>query len=63
MPNPGAMQFAQTWVEWFCTLEGHAFLTPVPRAFLLDKFNWLQIRATLKLSKKRYHDCQMLVLA
>jgi len=55
--------FQGTWIEWFCSIDGNEFMLVVPRSFLLDKFNWVQLRTTVKMHKHRYEEAQMLVLA
>ena len=63
LPDNSGINFNGSWIEWFCSLEGHDFLSIVPRAYLLDKFNWLEIRSLLKLSKQRYEESRNIVLS
>ena len=56
----------QSWIQWFCTLEGHEFLLPVDYNFIADKMNLVQIEdaaLNLNLGKKRIGECLRLLNA
>lgn len=52
-----------SWIEWFCSLEGHEFLLNVDPEFILDKFNLLKLDETLHFSAKHFNYCLHLLLA
>lgn len=55
-----------SWIEWFCSLEGHEFLLKVDAEFIKDKMNLICLNdRTLGITfdKKRMADCMRLLLA
>jgi hypothetical protein len=68
------MQFPQvqpekpklTWIEWFCSLEGHDFLLKVDTEFIKEKMNLICLNDKaygVNIDKKRMADCMRLLLA
>lgn len=63
-PSPSiSVPLVETWMQWFCSLEGHEFVLQIPREFLKDKFNLVclgdQIQSNL--SQKRVAQCYQLI--
>lgn len=55
-----------TWIEWFCSLEGHEFLLKVDNDFIKDKINLICLNDKamgIQIDKKRLADCLRLLLA
>ena len=55
-----------TWIEWFCSLEGHEFLLKVDNNFIKDKINLICLidkTMGIQIDKKRQADCLRLLLA
>ena len=52
-----------SWMEWFCSLEDHEFVTTVDRVFLSDKFNLLKLDKQVSFSGIRFKDCLKLIAA
>lgn len=68
MPFPQVLQQKETltWIEWFCSLEGHEFLLKVDVEFIKDKINLICLNDKalgILVEKKRMTDCMRLLLA
>ena len=68
MPFPQVLQQKETltWIEWFCSLEGHEFLLKVDVEFIKDKINLICLNDKalgMMVDKKRMTDCLRLLLA
>ena len=49
------------WVQWFCSLEGHEFLTEIDEEFLKDPFNIHGINKDL--NKEKLQNCLKMILS
>ena len=58
-----------SWIEWYCMLEDHQFVTRIDKSFIADPANYedlLKNAAHLNfgpLPKHRLEDCIKLILA
>lgn len=55
-----------SWIEWFCSLEGHEFLLKVDSSFIKDRANLICLNDKaigIALDKKRIEECLRLLLS
>lgn len=79
-PNEESMAYAQnptysqvpsekprfSWVEWFCSLEGHEFLLKVDTNFIKDRINLICLNDKalgIQFDRKRIEECLKLLLS
>ena len=52
-----------TWIQWFCSLEGHEFLVEIDDEFIRDPFNLMGIGQEAKYTKEKLKNCMRMVLS
>jgi casein kinase II subunit beta len=55
-----------SWIEWFCSLEGHDFLFKVDTDFIKDRINLICLNDKaigINFDKKRIGECLKLLLS
>lgn len=67
MPFPAQAEKPRvSWIEWFCSLEGHEFLLKVDSAFIKDRVNLICLNDKaigITIDKKRTEECLRLLLS
>ena len=66
LPEEKVPKKVTTWIDWFCSLEGHEFLLKVDSEFIKDKMNLICLNDKalgINFDKKRIADCMRLLLA
>jgi casein kinase II subunit beta len=52
---------ALSWVQWFCSIDGHEFLAEVDPEFIRDQFNLYGLNAYF--SKDKLKACLRMILS
>lgn len=62
MPQQERPTYKMSWIEWFCSLEGHDLLQCVDPEWLSDKFNLMKLEEGSGFNQKRVKQCLELML-
>jgi len=50
-----------TWIQWFCSIDGHEFLAEVDLTFIRDGFNLFGLNAHF--TKEKLKKCLRMILS
>lgn len=60
--EPAKPVYNLSWIEWFCSLEGHDFLCCVDPEWLSDNFNLMKLEEGTSFNSRKVKQCLELIL-